>query len=162
MSKQKFNPWPYSIVASILFIVFACAMTVKIALDNPVQMDSAYLAEYQQVDKNINEILEKQRKFDALYHVEVTKDFFAFGENSVELKVVDIKNNPINDADVEVLITRPDSTVFDVNLKPISSENGLYKFEPFEINKPGRWQILSKVSIGELATFKKLEVNATN
>ena len=162
MDKKKLNLWPYSIVASILFIIFACAMTIKIAVDNPVQMDSAFLDKYKQVDENINDILEKQKKFNALYSVEVFKDSISRGENSIKLKVVDKQNNPIDNAEVEILITRPDSVKFDIKLTPISNSNGIYNFESFQIEKLGRWQILSKVSIGDLTTFTKQEVYATN
>ncbi len=162
MDKKKLNLWPYAIVASILFIVFACAMTIKIALDNPVQMDSSFLNTYREVDENINNILEKQKKFNALYHVEVLKNSISKGENSIKVKVVDKQNNPIDNAKIEVLITRPDSVKFDIKLTPISNSNGIYNFESFQIEKLGRWQILSKVSIGDLTTFTKQEVYATN
>ncbi len=162
MDKKKFNLWPYAIVGSILAIAFACAITVKIALDNPVQMDSAFFDKYQKVDENINEILKKQEKFNTLYHVEILKESISLGENTLMLKIVDKQDNPIENAKVEVLITRPDSSAFDIRLKPISSSDGIYKFESFQIEKLGRWQILSKVSIDDLTAFNKQELYATN
>ena len=117
---------------------------------------------YQDFTDFINNILEKQNKFNALYHVEVLKNSISKGENSIKVKVVDKQNNPIDNAKIEVLITRPDSVKFDIKLTPISNSNGIYNFEPFQIEKLGRWQILSKVSIGDLTTFTKQEVYATN
>ena len=54
--KKEKNYWPHAIVIVLIFMIFACIMVVKIAIDNPVQMDSFYFEKYQQVDENINTI----------------------------------------------------------------------------------------------------------
>ena len=38
--KVERNFWPHTIVTMILLAIVACAWTIKIALDNPVQMDN--------------------------------------------------------------------------------------------------------------------------
>lgn len=71
--------WPYGIALSIVAIVIACIVTIVIALKNPVQMDNFYMDRYQNVDENISEIHDSQRRFDSKFDVvfngaEIKKD----------------------------------------------------------------------------------------
>ena len=162
MSKAKSNYWPHFIVGSIFGVAGLCVWTVKIAVNNPVEMDSFYFDTYYNVDQDINNIILKQQAFDKQYKVNLPKNNFVMGANTFALTVHEIESaKAINDANVTVVITRPDTQRLDKKPKLLSTENGIYTFEPFDIEKLGRWQIMSKVTIGELTTFKKLEVNAT-
>lgn len=162
MSNSKANYWPHFIVASIFAVAGLCVWTVKIAVEHPVEMDSFYFESYQNVDQDYNNIILKQQAFDKKYSVDVATKSFTIGENSLILNINEIaSNDTISDANITVVITRPDSQRFDKKPKVLSSENGVYTFEKFDVQKLGRWQIMSKVTIGELTTFKKLEVNAT-
>jgi hypothetical protein len=126
-------------------------------------MDSFYFVNYHEVDADINKIMMSQMAFDKKYTLEVPRDNFKLGgENSVSIKLTNKESgDAVNDANISVLITRPATVEFDKNLKLQSSENGLYEFSKFKINRPGRWQIMSKVTVGGLTSFNKLEVNAT-
>ena len=163
MSSKKANYWPHSIVLSIFGVFGLCVWTVKKAVDNPVQMDSFYFESYQDVDENINKIMLKQMAFDKKYTLVVPKENFKLdSKNSISIKLSQKDSGEaVNDANISVVITRPSSVAFDKNLEFISSEDGVYKFSSFEIHKPGRWQIMSKVTVDGLTSFNKLEVNAT-
>ena len=162
MSKPKANYWPHSIVLAIFGVAGLCVWTVKMAVNNPVELDSFYFDSYQNVEQNYNDIITKQKAFDAKYSVEIPKDNFTIGMNTLVLGVNEIESaKAIDDANISLVITRPDTQRFDKKPKLISVKNGLYTFENFDIQKLGRWQIMSKVTIGKLITFKKLEVNAT-
>lgn len=160
--KSKKNYWPHGIVASIFMIIGACIWTIQVALDNPVEMDTFFLDEYRNVDENINNIIISQHKFDNQYNVNIANKAFKIGENNIDFTITDKADQTIDNAIVELLITRPDTSKYDVKLQPLTNENGVYKFDAFSIEKEGRWQILSKIKIGDLTSFKKLEVNATN
>jgi hypothetical protein len=162
MSKQKVNFWPHFIVLSIFGVAGLCVWTVKIAVNNPVEMDSFYFDSYYNVDQDINNIILKQQAFDKKYHVTLPNKNFTIGTNSLTIKVDEIASGKgVDDANITVVITRPNTQRLDKKPKQLSSQDGVYSFEPFEIKNLGRWQIMSKVTIGELTTFKKLEVNAT-
>jgi hypothetical protein len=162
VSSKKANYWPHSIVLAIFGVFGLCVWTVKKAADNPVQMDSFYFESYQDVDADINNIILEQRKFDKIYTLEIPRDNFKMGEkNSIEIKISKKDGEVINDANISVVITRPSTVEFDKNLELVSEEEGLYKFSSFDINKPGRWQIMSKITVDGLTSFNKLEVNAT-
>jgi hypothetical protein len=136
---------------------------VNIAVNNPVEIDSFYFDSYQNVELNYNDIIHKQEAFDAKYSVILPRKNFKLGEeNQLVLKVEDIASkNGIDDANITIVVTRPDTSRFDKKPKVLSIKEGTYTFEPFIADKPGRWQIMSKTTIGELTSFNKLEVNAT-
>jgi len=165
MSKpqEKANYWPHFIVASIFGVAGLCVWTVKIAVEHPVEMDSFYFDSYQNVDQDYNNIILQQQAFDKKYLVNLPdKDFIIGKENTLMISIEEIASEKsISDANITVVITRPETQRLDKKPKLLNVENGIYTFENFEVEKLGRWQIMSKVTIGELTTFKKLEVNAT-
>ncbi len=164
MADQNRNYWPHGIVLAIFGVFGLCVWTVSEASKHPVEMDSFYFDSYQNVELNYNDIIHKQQAFDKKYVIDVPKNNFKLGkENSIALSIKEkADSSGIDDANVTVVITRPDTRQFDKKPKLVSQKNGLYTFEPFSVQKPGRWQILSKVTIGDLTSFTKLEVNATN
>ena len=162
MSKEKVNYWPHSIVLAIFGVFGLCVWTVNIAVNNPVELDSFYFDSYQHVEQNYNDIINSQKAFDKKYSIEIPNDNFIIGSNSLVLGVKTIEgDNMINDANISLVITRPDTQKYDKKPNLLSKKDGKYTFENFDIEKLGRWQIMTKVSIGKLTTFKKLEVNAT-
>jgi len=162
MSKEKANYWPHAIVLAIFGVAGLCVWTVNIAVNNPVELDSFYFDSYQNVEQNYNDIINSQEAFDAKYDVILPAKDLKIGKNTIMIKVMDKEHNSgIDEANVTVVITRPDTQRLDKKPKVISTLNGVYALEPFEIKRLGRWQIMSKVRVGDLTTFKKLEVNAT-
>ncbi|MCH9813683.1 MAG: FixH family protein [Epsilonproteobacteria bacterium] len=161
---SKINPkvWPIGITLSIMTVAGMCVHAVYVAEGLPVHMDNTYFADYRDVDLNVNEMIMKQKEFDAKYTVDIEKKDFIIGENSVTLKVTDKEKNGVDTAQVDLLITRPHTSFTDKKLEVTSTQNGVYTFEPFEIKDLGRWHIQSKIAINDLVSYGKLEVNATN
>jgi hypothetical protein len=159
--KIERNYWPHAIVTMIVLAIIACAWTIKIALDNPVEMDSYYLTKYQKVETNINEILEQQALFDANYKLEHHSIKFVQGQdNKVELSIKDKNGNPINDAKVRLVISRPETNANNQEFLLQSAQDGLYVFEGIKADKPGRWQVLTRISIDGVEGYNKHEVFA--
>lgn len=160
VTKER-NYWPHTIIGMILATVVACAWTIKIALDNPVEMDTFYMEKYQKVDQNINEIMELQEKFNAKYDLRYSTESFVMGKNSFSIKLLDKENGKeIENAKVTLLLSRPETNKDNKEMKPSKIENGNYIFDVIEILKPGRWQILTKIEIGEFKGYSKYEVYA--
>lgn len=158
--KTERNYWPHAVIGMILSVVVAGGFTIRLALTNPVEMDTAYMAKYQKVDLHINEILELQAKFDARYTVQYSTKNFVLGKNSIAISVTDKNGQAINDASVTLLLSRPETNVNNLEMQPSQITNGNYTFDGITIEKPGRWQILTKIKIGELEGFQKYEVYA--
>ncbi len=160
-AKVERNYWPHAIVSMILMAIIACVWTIKIALNNPVEMDSFYLAKYQQVENNINEILENQELFDKRYTLQNDGIKFLMNEdNKVELKITDKTGNPINNAKVQLMISRPETNANNQEFLLDKGVEGKYVFEGIKANKPGRWQILTRISIDGVEGYNKHEVYA--
>lgn len=158
--KSERNYWPHAVIGMIVGCIVACGWTIKIALDNPVEMDTFYMEKYQKVDQNINEIMELQDKFNAKFNLSYSTEKFEIGQNSMTLKLMDKNGQAISNADVTIMLSRPDTNKENKQLRATHVENGNYTFGPFEINKPGRWQILSKIEIGEFKGYHKNEAYA--
>ena len=159
--KNKALHWPIGIVLGIFAIIGMCIWTIVVAVKNPVMMDDFYFQKYQDVDNNYDLIQEKQIKFDKKYDIKYNLTELSIGENQLTVNIVDKQSLPIVDANVTVRITRPHSNRQDKDLKMISQGSGNYKLEKFTIDTIGRWQILSKVQIGDLISFTKTDINAT-
>ncbi len=163
MPKKERNYWPHAIVSSILFIVVACGFTIKIAMDNPVEMDSYYLEKYQSVDLNINDILAKQAIFDKNYKIEHDKSKFAMGSNNkVEFYIKDKNSkNMTDEAKVRLVISRPETNKYNQEFIVENGKDGKYSFEGINFEKPGRWQVLTRISINGMEGYNKYEVYAS-
>lgn len=163
MSKinRERNYWPHSIVGSLLLIVLASAWTIKIAVQNPVEMDTFYMEKYQNVDENINEILALQEKFNAKFELRYSTEKFSMGDNTLMITLLDKQTlQAVSNADFTLMLSRPDSNQDNLTLSASKIENGIYTFFPLPINKPGRWQILTKVSVDGFKGYSKYEVYA--
>ncbi|KFL33524.1 MULTISPECIES: FixH family protein [unclassified Sulfurospirillum] len=158
--KTERNYYPHAVIGMILGMVVACGWVIKIATDNPVEMDTFYMEKYQKVDHSINKILDLQAKFDAKFDLAYSTEKFEIGDNSITIRLTDKSGQPVNDANMMMMLSRPDSNKENKEMKPSHVENGNYTFGPFEINKPGRWQILSKIEVGEFKGYHKNEAYA--
>ena len=159
--KNKALHWPIGIFLSIMALVVLSIWTIQKANENPVVLDDFYFGKYQDVEINYNKIQESQISFDKKYNISSNVKEFKIGENSFDLILTDKKGSPITTADVKVKITRPFTREQDIMLKVLSNDNGVYKLAPFEIKEIGRWQVLSKVSVGDDTSFSKTDINAT-
>lgn len=159
-AKSEHTYYPHVVIGMIIGCVISCGFTIKIAMDNPVEMDTFYMAKYQQVDHSINTILELQEKFNAKFDLAYSTEKFVMGQNSITIRLSDKNGQPVNDANVMMMLSRPDSNKENKEMKPSLVENGNYTFGPFEITKPGRWQILSKIDVGEFKGYHKNEAYA--
>ena len=64
MNKDEKNYWPHFILLLVFFAIGMGIWTIKSAIDNPVELDNAYMLNYHKVDSNINTILQDQKNFN--------------------------------------------------------------------------------------------------
>jgi len=161
-SKLSELRWPIGIILAILGVIVLGIWTIDQASHNPVVVDDYYFDSYQNVERNINDIIKKQQAFDKKYNVNIGTKAFQIGPNGLAVTIMTKANQPVNDANITVKITRPDTDEFDKKPKLKSQKNGIYTFETFDIEKIGRWQIMTKIATpDQLVSFTKTEVNAT-
>ena len=161
-SKLSELRWPIGIILAIFGLILLSIWTIEQASHNPVVEDDYYFDTYQNVERNINDIIKKQQAFDKKYNVAIDAKAFEVGQNTLAVTIMTKANTPVNDANITVKITRPDTDEFDKKPKLKNLQNGIYTFETFDIEKIGRWQIMTKIATpDQLISFTKTEVNAT-
>jgi hypothetical protein len=159
--KNRALYWPIGIFLAILGVVGLSIWTINVANTHPVVMDDFYFEKYQDVDYDYNKIKLSQKAFDKKYDIKYNISEFKQGDNSLVLSIMTKKNKPVNDATIMIRVTRPYTKDQDKDLKVISKENGSYKLSSFNIDSIGRWQILAKITVGDLTSFTKTDINAT-
>jgi hypothetical protein len=158
MAKRKINYWPLGILGLLGIGVGLTIWTIDVASKNPTYMDSAYLTDYRNVDKNINDLLAQEKKFDEKYIVDLEESTIELGQNSAVLKIFDKDMQPIENAVVSAQITRPHTTASDISLELNYSEDGEYSSKDFDIKDKGRWEIIYKIKLDNLTVFKRVKI----
>jgi nitrogen fixation protein FixH len=159
MNKNPGKKWPIIILGSIFGIVFASVATVVVALDNPVEMSDLGMQGYHEYDTNINEIIASKIKFDQSYNVTYNGKQLAASGTVLSYKVTDKSGNPVNDAKINVMLTRPNSHAHDIALESPSVEQGVYTFESVNLPKEGRWDIMANVVVSDKQRYYNLKAD---
>jgi nitrogen fixation protein FixH len=156
--KTRLNLWPLGILGLLMFGVALTLWTLDAASNNKVQMDNSYMANYHDVDENYNELVSKRDTFNKKFILDLEEINLKMGENRVNVKLFSKDIEPIKDAQVTALITRPHTVEQDIKIDTFSyTEGGEYLSSPFTLDKKGRWQIIVKVKVGDYETFEKLK-----
>jgi nitrogen fixation protein FixH len=162
MFKNPGTKWPIIIALSIVGIIGACVVTIKVALNNPVQMSDYGMQNYHSYDANVNDIINAKIAFDQKYSITFVTSQIREKGTVIEYSVADKAGNGVNDAKVEAVLTRPDNTNFDINLSQPSVSEGKYTFKSVDLPKAGRWDILAKISVGDDQRYYNLKADTRN
>lgn len=159
MFKNPGTKWPILISLSIVGIIGACVWTVKVALNNPVEMSDYGMQNYHEYDRDANDIINAKASFDRKYTIELLTEQIGERGTVIAYKILSKEGNPIDNADLKVVLTRPDTTKNDIVMDNPTVENGIYSFVPVDLNKPGRWDIMAKVSVGNDQRYYNLKAD---
>ncbi|MDO8454611.1 MAG: FixH family protein [Sulfurimonas sp.] len=159
MKKNSGKIWPYAIGTSIALIFVASVVTVVIATSSPVEKSDAYMMDYHEADAKANELIEARIAFDKKYKIEYITDSLNCNGSVIKYKVSDLNSNKVSDANITVVVTRPDSHQFDRELSNPTIENGVYSFGSINLEKEGRWDIMAKVSVGDLQRYYNVKAD---
>ena len=166
--------WPYMILGFIFIGLFLGFWTVRSAISMPVSESNEYQRKYQDADININQIIEAQQRFDAKYILEPIdfkrSDFkptdFArkHGEvvalnktMQVAYRLTDQNGQAVNDANVTLLLTRPQTRDDDKTFANLKANAGVYSTPEFTIEKPGRYILRLRAQVGDAVGFMEHE-----
>ena len=141
--------WPIGVVGSIMLIVVACGVTIYIALLQPVQEDADMMTDYHSLDANVNDIIVAGIIFNKKYNLIYTGEGVSTQGSRVSFMIEDMEGNPVDNAVVDVIISRPITSDNQVVLQNPHKENGNYIFDNVKVAEKGRWNILTKVTVGE-------------
>ena len=127
--------WPIGIIAAIIFIVIACGFTIYVALLQPVQEDRDLMLDYHGVDQNANKLIVAGLVFNQKYKLTYTGEGVSTEGSTLSYKLEDTNNKPINDAVIEVILSRPITSDNQQVLNNPRIENGNYIFENIQVAK---------------------------
>jgi nitrogen fixation protein FixH len=141
--------WPIGVITSVILIVIACAVTIYVALLQPVQEDADMMLGYHNLDASANDMIIAGIKFNAKYKLTYIGEGVSLEGSSIAYKIEDMDANPVNNAVVKVVLSRPIIEENQIELENPHVENGVYTFENVKVAKEGRWNILAKVTVNE-------------
>jgi len=162
MSKNAGRKWPIIIGLSTFLVVALGVATVKIAVNHPVEMSDYGMQTYHDYDNNVNDIINAKIAFDKKYAVAFLTPQIAEKGNVLTYQVTDKTGKAVNNATFDIVMTRPDTTIFDVHIKLASVMDGQYTFNAVDLPKSGRWDILAKVTIGTDQRYYNLKADTRN
>ena len=151
--------WPYAIGTSIIIIFGACVATIAVATKLPVEKSDTYMMKYQDADANANELIKARIAFNKKYNIEYINSGLSLENSTLKYRVTDLENNPVDNADIKVIITRPNNHKNDQELVEPKYENGIYTFDNITLALAGRWDIMAKVNIGENQRFYNIKAD---
>jgi len=159
--KNKALHWPIGIVIAIFGVVALSTWTIEQANKYPVMEDEFNFQKYQAVEEDYYNIQKRQEKFDKNYKISYSLKKFKIGENTLVLTLTDKAGKSVKDVKIKTKITRPLSIDRDRFIEVVTENGSKYTYEKFDIDQLGRWQILSKIQIGNAVSFTKTDINAT-
>lgn len=157
--RSKGRIWPYAIVVSILLVFAAAVATVVVAVNNPVEMSDLDMQGYHHYDAHANDIIAAEIAFDKKYTIDyITKELNQ--DNAVIVyKVSNKEGKGINDAKINIMVTRPDNHKSDIAFDTAEVDNGVYTFEVGKLPLAGRWDVMAHVVVGENEKFLSLKAD---
>jgi nitrogen fixation protein FixH len=159
LNKSNGKIWPYSIAISIVLVFIAAVVTVIIAMTLPVQKSDTYMMGYHEADAKANELIKARIAFDKKYKVAYVTDGLSLDNSVIKYKISDLNSQVIDNAKIEVVVTRPNTHKHDQTLKLSGYENGVYTFPSIKLPVEGRWDIMAKVSVGNLQRFYNVKAD---
>lgn len=159
IDKNAGKKWPWIIVLSTIAIISFSIATIKVAMKNPVEMSDYGMQGYHTYDDNANDIINAKIAFDRNYTIAFLTPQVLEKKSVLIYEVKDKSGNAINNAKIEVVLTRPDTIKLNINLTSPSVNEGKYTFDAIDLPKPGRWDIMAKITIGENQRYYNLKTD---
>ncbi len=160
MSKEdKALRWPYTIGASIVLVFGFCVATIIISFERPVEPSDLYMRGYHEADANINEIIANEIAFKKRYTIEYVSEQLNMQNSVIKYKISDVNGNAINNADLKIVVTRPNNHKHDTELSGADINNGIYTFSSIALPQAGRWDIMAYVSIDGYERYYNLKAD---
>ncbi|MBN2768908.1 MAG: FixH family protein [Campylobacterales bacterium] len=172
-NKEK-TYWPHMIVGFLFLGLSLGYWTIKSASSMPVERENKYMMAYQKADEDFNEIMQKEKAFNALYdiaiqNVEIIKvdpnvnskvkqaDPIKLnqGKNSFAYKITTKDGQLVEDAKVTFLLTRPHTDRDDMEIEDIIYKDGLYTISDIDIEKIGRYTLVIKAEVGDAIGYNE-------
>jgi len=159
LSKSNGRIWPYAIGISIILVFGACVATVIVANILPVEKSDTYMMGYHEADAKANELIQARIDFDKKYKINYVTDGLNVDSSVIKYRITDLKSQAVQNAKIEVVVTRPNNHKHDKKLESPSYLDGIYTFSPIKLPMKGRWDIMAKVSVDDVQRFYNVKAD---
>ncbi len=153
MKKNKTTLWPYAIGGAITLVFGFCVATVIVTSSLPVENSDTNMMYYQEADANANKLIKAKIAFDKKYKIEYLTDGISCEATNLKYRIIDLEGNPVDNAKIKVIVTRPNKHKYDQELNNAVFKDGIYSFPTITLAQKGRWNIMAKVNVGDLQRF---------
>jgi len=149
MNLSDGKQWPIGVITSTILIIIACAVTIYIALLQPVQEDGDMMMDYHSLNANANDIIVANLIFNKKYELTYTGEAVSQEGSTLSYKLLDVNGQAVNNAKFDVILSRPILSGSEISLQEPKVDNGIYSFKNVQVSDKGRWNILAKVTVGD-------------
>ena len=161
MKENRGKIWAYSVGFSIILVFGFCVATVFVVESANVQESNEYMTNYQSAEINANDYINNKIAFDKKYQISYVPSDLTKSA-SLLFKVKTLSGKLVKNAKLTILVSRPDTHVYDQKLQSSVFKNGNYIFNNVKFEKPGSWDIITKVEIGKYSRFYNIKVDTRN
>jgi len=154
--------WPYGVGIAITMVFGFCVTTVFVTSKADLQPSDAYMTNYQNADKNANELIKAKLAFDKKYDVAYITESIGDKNPVVKYKLTDKAGKPVNDAKIIIAISRPETEKYNTKLENPKVKDGVYSFESVQFPKAGIWNIMAKIQVGDNYRFLNIKADTRN
>ncbi len=176
MAKERKNYWPQAVVGILIAIFVLIGWTIAKTAEMPVHEENSYMSKYQSVDLQSDRLVNQSKAFLKEYDIRIVsehenvlmqKDMYKKRNRytniidpnkPIKLQVVTTGGEVVEDAKLEVLLSRPTTRTSDMMVEHISKEDGTFTLGKLNIDKKGRWQLICKAQVGQKTGYKNIDL----
>ena len=159
MKVNKGKIWAYSVGFSIIIVFGFCVATVIVTSNANIQETNEYMTNYQEAENNANDYIDNRIAFDKKYKIKYIYSAMKENGSDVKFQVLNLNNQSVQNAKLEILISRPETHEFDQKLSNAIYKDGVYVFSDVKFAKKGIWDIIAKVSVGKDSRFYNIKID---
>lgn len=181
---QKYHFWLLFFFVIFGFTFAMIIWTIKSASSVPVFEDKSFMKGYHDVDEGFNDMMLSNHKFNQLFDTEISinkttigieisdvfygqrsleksknRNILQLGNNPIDIKIIDKQSgNAVENAKINLQITRAIQDTNDMALKDIPFHNGSYP-SSVTLTEVGNWNITGAIEIGENKGYFFIKTN---
>ena len=159
MKQSSGRIWPYAIGIAITMVFGFCVTTIVVTSKADIQESNDYMTNYQDADANANDLIQSRIAFKKHYKIEYQAKKLDEKGTTLEYKITDLQGTPIDNAELKLQISRPETHTLDQILENPVVENGTYKFEDVKFSRPGVYNLIAKVQVGDFSRFYNIKAD---
>ncbi|WP_457749889.1 FixH family protein [Sulfurimonas sp.] len=151
--------WPYAIGLAITGVFFLGAWTIVETGKADIQPSDDYMTKYQDADAKANDLIKARIAFDKKYKLKYDTQQLKEDGCDVKYSLTTLDAKPVKDAQMILVVSRPEVETYTKTLKNPVFENNEYVFKDIKFPKTGVWNLMLKVNVGDDSRFYSIKTD---